>query len=501
LEAEPLDQKLLERGIQNLEEDIQKRIIRRKGLDGKLTYYLANRNPDYQSHLTGDVTSNEYPIPSMVFSNASEEFKSDELKRFVNNFKCEFQIERADFFGLKNETIENILKLLEKGKLSPETILSVGNLHLAEVLNYIKTKNPQMLEKIIKENLKFINKLKTEDRIYYDDFNFFDDELILSTYSKDPDLEVQVTEFLKNAKFHRYTTEALIKGLLKTEMDIAQVYRVINFAKEKDEKFWNEFNPIAITYFNFENYLKLSPDLESCIKDFNEFIDKRKPFEKEKIEFSDSQIINSQIIKSIFFNLFKNNQLDEFFKNDQIDKSSKDFVLKYILEKIGLMIYDLNLDDAERKNATIKILEIIKSNTDSNEQIISINSNLLQKYDKDDPKLTPLILEIKKSDKETFYSSMFSIERIWQEFPEKRMQLYEDILQNKNLLFLTRKDFSDENKKTIYYNSFSRLLKLIEKDFRDSLLSQTYSVLGDLYDELGDLKNPNSEYQLTYDEI
>jgi tetratricopeptide (TPR) repeat protein len=36
--------------------------------------------------------------------------------------------------------------------------------------------------------------------------------------------------------------------------------------------------------------------------------------------------------------------------------------------------------------------------------------------------------------------------------------------------------------------------KLIEKDFRDSLLSQTYSVLGDLYDELGDLSKAQNYF-------
>lgn len=472
LEAEPLDQKLLEQGIQNLEEDIQKRIIRRKGLDGKLKYFLADRNPDYQSHLTGDITSNEYPIPTMVFSNASEEFKSDELRRFVNNFNSEFQINRANFYELKNETCENILKLLESGKISPENILSVSNLNLADILNYIKSNNPQVLEKIIKENLNFINTIKIRDKIYFENSDFLSKELIMSTYSKESDIETQVTEFLESAKFNNYKIEFLIKGLLKTEIDITQVYRLLNFAKENDEKYWEEFNTFVRIYFEMENYLKLSPNIDVCIRDFNELIEKRKLGEKENLEYS-----NSQIIKTIILNLFKNNQLLEFLTNEEINEKSKDMVIKTILEKIDIISIELNLQVDERNRAIISILEDLKVATNNEEQIININSILLLKYDKDDPKLTPLILEIKEKDAESFYSSIFSIEKVWHEFPEKRLQLFEDILQNKNLLFSTRKDFSDELNKKIYYNSFFRLLKIIENDLgteaKDRLIKET----------------------------
>jgi len=461
LEAEKLDPKILEEGIDKLTPEMQIRIIRRRRTDGKIDYYLSKKKPDYRSHLYGAELSNETPIPTMVLSNAGSEFRSGELKKYANSFHAEYFTERISLdYNAEEEELKNILNLLEKGKLTTENLLPIRSENLTKILIYIKENNPQLIEKIIKENREFLEKIKKTDKAFFENSGFQYKDIIINSFAIDNFSEDLIEDFIKQENFNNYETEHLVDALLKTNFDIKQVYKIINFAKNKDEKYWDDFNSYRRFYFNLENYLNLLPDLESSIQDLNELIQNRKILEKEKLEFSDQNNL-----KSIILNTVKQGKLSELLNSEKIDLQTKELLLSQITSNIETYLYDFEKDKDKRNKILIDALEIIRINSKSPEQINEINSKLLQKYEDDDPKLTFLIPEIKKLNPENFYSSIREINRYLKYFPEQKDQLFEDLITNKDLLFKRLKDSKDELDQGFYLKSFNLLIKIISVNY------------------------------------
>ena len=462
LEAEKLDPKILDEGIDKLTPEMQIRIIRRRNTDGKIDYYLAKRKPDYRSHLYGAELSNETPIPTMVLSNAGSEFRSGELKKYANSFHAEYFTERISIDRNAEEAeYKNILNLLEKGKLTTENLLPIKTEELNKILIYVKENNPQLLEKIIKENREFLEKIKNTDKAFYENSGYQFKDIIINSFSEDNTSKDLIEDFIKQENFDNYETQYLVEALLKTNFDIEQIYKIINFAKNKDETFWtNDFNTFRKIYFKQENYLKLSPNLEASIKDLNDLISKRKIKEQDKLSYSDEEGI-----RAIILNLFKQGQIDNLLNSENIDNETKQMIEKLIIEKSEMYLYDVESDSQKRTEGLINLLESIKKTSESSEQLNEINRKLLMKYKDENPKLTSLIQEIKEKDPKEFYSRAFTILGLWDKYPENRGQLLEDLIANKDLIFAQLKDFSaSENNEKFYHEGFTRLINKIEAD-------------------------------------
>jgi len=468
LEAEPMNQNLIDSGIQNLPEEMQNRVIRRRGTNGKIIYYLSKTEPKLNIHKTGDLVDKNSPISTSILANVT--FQDKELQAYKNLMLSEFYPSRVRLDEKKEVILEHTLKLLENGKINPEILVTYGISDLNDILLYIKEKNENVFNKTIGQISNFIKDTETKDRIFYDTTNLIYVEILINSFGNNQEHISSIEKLIQSKKFEKYKLKNLITSLLKNNTEIQYIYQLIEHAKKEDEKdYWREFNELRSIYFEFQNYQKLSPPADKSINDGIEIFEHR--------QIKEIEYVDGKAFISIVINLLNKNRLDELFKAEKISQEQRELLIKYLLERIksNNNFYAKVFEQNEEQEKLIKLIEVLKSNTSLPDIINQLNYELLQRYDEKDSKLNPLIEEIKAKDKASFYSNLFCIERLWNEFPENREQLFNDLLENKDFLFIKYKN-EDDLDTEIYNKRMKKLIQLIETDlgstFKDRIISE-----------------------------